>query len=123
MQVKKGTLYVSLAVIIVLGVVGGVWYHVNYGKIYYYGRVGTMARSEKQAKGYPNAYYYRITGYDKAGRMKRLEVGSFGGHRFVQGRYIKVGWSKARKVVDYRQVMWHQIPQKAREKLPKPGNL
>lgn len=118
---KKGTLY-TLVIVVVLAIVGGVWYHINYGKTYYYGQVGDVARTEKEPKGYPTVYYYEITGYDKDGKAKKMEVGSFAGHKFVKGRYIKIGWSKAKKVVDYDQAKWKQIPKKAQEKLSAPKN-
>ncbi|MFD1125578.1 YxeA family protein [Lentilactobacillus raoultii] len=115
---KKGTLY-TIIVLVVLAVVGGVWYHQNYGKTYYYGQVGNLARTEKESGG-PDAYYYKITGYNQNGQAKRMEVGSFQGHKFVKGRYIKIGWSKKHGVMSYEQTTWKKIPKKAQSKLPKP---
>lgn len=44
-------------------------------------------------------------------------VGSTGGHKFVKGHYIKVGWSNAKDVVDFARVSYNQIPKAAQEKI------
>lgn len=114
---KKNSMIV-LVVIVVLGVLGGVWYHHNYGKTYYYGQVsGQIERTEKAPAGYHNRYYYKIDGWDKDGNHKQMEVGSIGGHKFVKNRFIKIGWSRAKKVTGYEQVTYNQIPKTAREKI------
>ncbi|EHO49146.1 YxeA family protein [Lentilactobacillus kisonensis] len=113
---KKGTM-ITLLVIVVLAAAGGTWYHHAYGKTWYYGQVGSMERYEKQPDGNPTTYYYLINGWNKDGQHKRMEVGSVGGHRFVKGRYIKVGWSRAQKVATYEQVQRNEIPKKALQHL------
>lgn len=107
-----------LSVIVVIGVLGGMWYHHMYGKTYYYGQVdGKIIRTEKAPAGYPNVYYYKVDGWNKDGKHQRMEVGSTGGHKFVKGHYIKVGWSNAKDVVDFARVSYNQIPKAAQEKI------
>lgn len=113
---NKKLITVMMTALIVI-VVGGSVYHYKYGKTYYYGVVGKMDHSEDQGKGLPTSYYYKIKGYNKNGEKKLLTVGSFAGHKFVEGRFIKVGWSRAKKVNEYEQVSANQIPKEAWAKL------
>ncbi len=115
---KKGLIY-TLAVVIILGIGGGFWYHSAYGKTWYYGQVGNLYKTESQGAGNPKANVYRITGYNKQGEKKQLTVQSFG-NKFTKGHYIAVGYSKAKGVITYKGVSWTSIPDKAQAKLPQP---
>ncbi|KRM44353.1 YxeA family protein [Lentilactobacillus parafarraginis] len=118
---KRGTLY-TLVVIIVLVVIGGIYFQVNYSKTPYYGQVGKLDHTEKAPKGYPDTDYYEITGYDKNGKAKHLEVGTYGGQKFTKGHYITIFWSKAQGVASYERTYWNKIPKKARVHLPQPNS-
>ncbi|GAD16519.1 YxeA family protein [Lentilactobacillus otakiensis] len=113
---KKGTVTFIAVIAIVIGI-GSVWYNHNYGRAYYYGQVGKVERTEKQPDGYPDRYFYMIDGWNKDGQHKKMEVGSMSGHKFVEGHFIKIGWSRAKQVNSYEQVTHSQIPKKARDKI------
>lgn len=115
---KKDTIITTIVVVAVVGLIGGFWLDYNYGNTYYYGQVsGHVERTEKAPAGYPKRYYYIVNGWDKDGNHKRMEVGSINGHRFVKNRFIRIGWSRVKKVNQYEQITYNQIPKAARDKI------
>ncbi|MCT2881455.1 YxeA family protein [Lentilactobacillus buchneri] len=113
---KKRTIII-LAVLVVLGAIGGIWYHHNYARIFYYGQVGKLERTENSPGNNPDVHYYLIKAYNDKGQGKTLEVGSVDGKYFVKGHYIKIGYSRSKNVVDYEEIPYSQVPKAAKEKL------
>lgn len=113
----KRTSWIILGIIVIILVIGGGWYHHNYSPIYYYGQVGNLERKENSPGGNPDVYYYKIKAYNEQGDKKTLEVGSVDGHKFTKGHYIRIGYSRAKNVADYKGISYSQVPKEPKQKL------
>ncbi|WP_268912517.1 YxeA family protein [Lentilactobacillus sp. SPB1-3] len=107
---------IGILIVAILGF--GTLYYQNMARDYYYGQVGELANVDARKGNHnPDVYWYNIKGYDRQGNFRELHVGSYQGHKFTKGRYLKIGWSQHKGVIDYKRVDRDQIPDKALKKI------
>ena len=113
---KRTTALIIVLIVLAAGL--GAMYYQNMAREYYYGQVGRLANTDESKGNHdPDVYWYNIKGYNKQGKFRELHVGSYQGHKFTKGHYIKVGWSQHKGVISYEEVSRDQVPKQALSKI------